>query len=87
MARIPKRYPLFLQLSNNQLATHDPHMLILTDYITFQNVNVVDLAHTAGISPTTIRAWRRLKVKRPAHCTLMSVALALGYNITLQRKR
>lgn len=82
-----KRYPRFLELSNGQIATHDPDMLRLIDALHHEPRSITELAALAGISPSTIRSWRRLKTCRPQHVTLISLALAMGYTLTLSRKK
>lgn len=80
-----KSYPRFLQLTNGQLATHDPHMLILNSTMSTLNLKTSRVAADAGVSPSTISKWRHMQVRRPSHVTLMSVAIALGYDISLKR--
>lgn len=80
-----KAYPRFLQLTNGQLATHDPHMLILNSTMHILNLKTSQVAASAGVAPSTISKWRHMQVKRPSHATLMSVAIALGYDISLKR--
>lgn len=82
-----KHYPKFLQLSNGQIANHDPDMLRLNEQLHMQSLSTNAVAQKAGISPGTLRNWRKLKTRYPQHATMQSVAIALGYRYTLQRNK
>lgn len=82
-----KRYPRFLQLTNGQIANHDPDMLRLNEQMHMRGLQNSKVAKDSGIATSTIRNWRKLKTRYPQHVTMQSVAFALGYRYILSRDK
>lgn len=60
----------------------DSDLVFLVNAMKTLDPNLKELASHSGVSISTIRKWRKLTVRRPQHCTLKAVALALGWKMT-----
>lgn len=65
----------------------DPDLSFLIRILHTLDPDTSSLSRHSGVSPTTIRNWRKGKTRRPQHVTLKAVALALGWKMTFTKGR